>query len=51
MSGEFSSAILTAVYIPPHTDVKLAQNEPYSIIYSREIKHREGLVVVAGDFK
>lgn len=46
----FTSAILTAVYIHPNIDFKLALSEPCSATNSLETNNLEPLVVEAGYF-
>eukprot|EP00061_Rhincodon_typus_P010583 g34981.t1 len=47
---EFTSAILTAVYILPHIDVKNALDEIYTATNIVEMKFPEALFIVAGNF-
>eukprot|EP00061_Rhincodon_typus_P009168 g32444.t1 len=47
---EFTSAILIAVYIPPHVDVKNALDEIYTTTNTRETKFPEDLFTVASNF-
>eukprot|EP00061_Rhincodon_typus_P011283 g36188.t1 len=44
------STILTAVYIPPHADVKNALDEIYTTTNTLEIKFPEALFIMAGHF-
>lgn len=47
---EFSSVIITAVYIPPQADANRALNELYGTISRLETSHPEAAFIVAGDF-
>jgi len=47
---EFTSAILTAVYIPPQVDVKIALDLMHAATNTIETKFPEALFIVAGDF-
>lgn len=47
---EFSVIHITAVYIPPHANSKLALEELHSLVNSQLNAHPEGAVIVAGDF-
>eukprot|EP00061_Rhincodon_typus_P015431 g43098.t1 len=47
---EFTSAILTAVYTPPHVEVKNAPDEVYNATNSLETEYPEALFIIAGDF-
>eukprot|EP00061_Rhincodon_typus_P005869 g25897.t1 len=47
---EFTSTILTAVYIPPHVDVKKALDEIYTTTNALETKFPEALFIVTGNF-
>ncbi|XP_072362773.1 uncharacterized protein [Scyliorhinus torazame] len=47
---EFTSAIITAVYIPPQAVVRKALDELYTVINNYETEHPETLFIVAGDF-
>ena len=47
---EFTSVILTAVYIPPQADMKAALDEISTATNSLETKYPEALLIEAGDF-
>ncbi|KAF7641217.1 hypothetical protein LDENG_00288860, partial [Lucifuga dentata] len=47
---EFSSVLLTAVYIPPQADKSLALDELYNIVNRLENSHPEAAFIVLGDF-
>uniref|UniRef100_A0A669B6E2 Reverse transcriptase domain-containing protein n=1 Tax=Oreochromis niloticus TaxID=8128 RepID=A0A669B6E2_ORENI len=47
---EFSSVLLSAVYIPPHADKATAMDELYDIITGLENKNPEAAFIVLGDF-
>ncbi|XP_072358730.1 uncharacterized protein [Scyliorhinus torazame] len=47
---EFTSAIITAVYIPPQAEVRKALDELYTVINNYETEHPEALFIMAGDF-
>eukprot|EP00061_Rhincodon_typus_P014907 g42284.t1 len=47
---KFTSAILTAVYIPPYADVKNALDEIYTATNALKTKSPEALFIVAGGF-
>lgn len=47
---ELTSIILTAVYIPPDANAKLAMKELYTAISKHQTKHPEAAFIVAGDF-
>eukprot|EP00061_Rhincodon_typus_P012713 g38615.t1 len=47
---EFTSAILSAVYIPPHADVKSVLDEIYTTPNTLEPKFPKALFLVASDF-
>ncbi|CAJ1076957.1 uncharacterized protein LOC125983400 [Xyrichtys novacula] len=47
---EFSVVILTAVYIPPDANAKVASNHLHSSIGSQESKYPDAVHIVAGDF-
>eukprot|EP00061_Rhincodon_typus_P011907 g37275.t1 len=47
---DFTSAIPTAVYISPHTDVKNALDVIYTTTNTLEMKFPEALFIVAGNF-
>eukprot|EP00061_Rhincodon_typus_P012885 g38911.t1 len=47
---EFTSAILTAVYVPPHAEEKSVLDEIYTITNALETEYREALFSVASDF-
>eukprot|EP00061_Rhincodon_typus_P012941 g39007.t1 len=47
---EFTSAVLTAVYIPPHADVKNALDKIYTTTNPLQTKFPKALFIVAGDF-
>ena len=47
---ELTSIILTAVYIPPDANAKLAMKELYAAISKYQTKHPEAAFIVAGDF-
>eukprot|EP00061_Rhincodon_typus_P008163 g30543.t1 len=49
-SREFTSAILIAVYIPPHADVKNALDVIYTTTNTLETKFPKPLFIVAGNF-
>eukprot|EP00061_Rhincodon_typus_P014776 g42060.t1 len=47
---EFTSAILTVVYIPAHADLKSALDEVYNASNSVETECPEALLIIASDF-
>ncbi len=47
---EFTSVVLTAVYIPPHTDTNQALDELYGVIDRTETSRPEAAFIVAVDF-
>ena len=47
---EFTSTIITAVYIPPDANAKLALNELHAAISKQQTAHPEAAFIVAGDF-
>ncbi|KAI5617022.1 gastrula zinc finger protein XlCGF28.1-like [Silurus asotus] len=47
---EFTSTIITAAYIPPDADAKLAMKELYAAISKQRTVHPEAAFIVAGDF-
>ncbi|KAL0177325.1 hypothetical protein M9458_026219, partial [Cirrhinus mrigala] len=47
---EFTSTIITAAYIPPDADAKLAMNELHAAISKQQTVHPEAAFIVAGDF-
>ncbi|KAJ8367455.1 hypothetical protein AAFF_G00317520, partial [Aldrovandia affinis] len=47
---EFSSAIITAVYIPPQADKTRALEDLYGVINGLEKAHPEAASIVVGDF-
>uniref|UniRef100_A0AAY4BNL9 Reverse transcriptase domain-containing protein n=1 Tax=Denticeps clupeoides TaxID=299321 RepID=A0AAY4BNL9_9TELE len=47
---EFTSTIITATYIPPDADAKLAMNELHAAISKQQTDHPEAAYIVAGDF-
>ncbi|XP_072359770.1 uncharacterized protein [Scyliorhinus torazame] len=47
---EFTSAIITAVYIPPEAEVKKALDELSTAVNKNETEHPEALFIMAGDF-
>ncbi|XP_060703504.1 uncharacterized protein LOC132830055 [Hemiscyllium ocellatum] len=47
---EFTCAILTAVYIPPHAEVQSALHEIYTVTNRLSTKYPEALFIIAGDF-
>ena len=47
---EFSSIIITAVYIPPQADTSMALNELYLTLCKLETIYPEAAFIVAGDF-
>ncbi|KAL0147888.1 hypothetical protein M9458_056809, partial [Cirrhinus mrigala] len=47
---EFTSTIITATYIPPDADAKLAMNELHAAISKQQTIHLEAAFIVAGDF-
>ncbi|KAI5617008.1 gastrula zinc finger protein XlCGF28.1-like, partial [Silurus asotus] len=47
---EFTSTIITAAYIPPDADAKLAMKELYAAISKQQTVHPEAAFIVAGDF-
>ncbi|KAA0724168.1 putative RNA-directed DNA polymerase from transposon BS [Triplophysa tibetana] len=47
---EFTSTIITAAYIPPDADAKLAMKELHAAISKQQTAHPEAAFIVAGDF-
>lgn len=47
---EFTSTIITSVYIPPDANAKLAMNELHAAISKQQTAHPEAAFIVAGDF-
>ncbi|KAF7700486.1 hypothetical protein HF521_003444 [Silurus meridionalis] len=47
---EFSAIVVTAVYIPPDANAKLAMEELHAAISKQQSTHPEGAIIVAGDF-
>ncbi|KAL0200139.1 hypothetical protein M9458_003326, partial [Cirrhinus mrigala] len=47
---EFTSTIITAAYIPPDADAKLAVKELHAAISKQQTVHPEAAFIVAGDF-
>ena len=47
---EFSSIIITAVYIPPQADTSMALNKLYLTLCKLETIYPEAAFIVAGDF-
>ena len=47
---EFSSIIITALYIPPQADTSMALNEQYLTLCKLETTYPEAAFIVAGDF-
>ncbi|KAI4884175.1 hypothetical protein NFI96_007457 [Prochilodus magdalenae] len=47
---EFSAVLLTAVYIPPQANAKLALSRLHDAINNQLSAHPDGVVIVAGDF-
>ncbi len=47
---EFSSIIVTAVYIPPQTDTGLALSELHDVLSGYISKHPHAAFIIAGDF-
>ena len=47
---EFSSIIITAVYIPPQADTSMALNKLYLTLCKLETTYPEAAFIVAGDF-
>ncbi|KAI5085844.1 hypothetical protein C0J45_23589, partial [Silurus meridionalis] len=47
---EFSAIVVTAVYIPPDANAKLAMEELHAASSKQQSAHPEGAIVVAGDF-
>ncbi|KAK0146238.1 RNA-directed DNA polymerase from mobile element jockey [Merluccius polli] len=47
---EFTSAIVTAAYIPPDANAKLAMDELHAAISKQQTAHPEAAFIVAGDF-
>ncbi|KAK3559559.1 hypothetical protein QTP86_013724, partial [Hemibagrus guttatus] len=47
---EFTAILVTAVYIPPQANAKLALEELNEAIYSQVNAYPEGAVIVSGDF-
>lgn len=47
---EFTSTVVTAAYIPPDANAKIAMKEPYSAISKQQTLHPEAAYIVAGDF-
>ncbi|CDQ76805.1 unnamed protein product [Oncorhynchus mykiss] len=47
---EFSSIIITAVYIPPQADTSITLNKLYLTLCKLETIHPEAAFIVAGDF-
>ena len=47
---EFSSVIITAVYIPPQADKTCALDDLYGVINGLEDAHPEAVSIVVGDF-
>ncbi|XP_073780295.1 uncharacterized protein [Danio rerio] len=47
---EFTSTIISAAYIPPDADAKLAMSELHAAISKQQTAHLEAAVIVEGDF-
>ncbi|KAI3364730.1 hypothetical protein L3Q82_000886 [Scortum barcoo] len=47
---EFTSVVMTAVYVPPHADNNKAMDELYGVIDRTETSRPEAAFIVAGDF-
>ncbi|KAI2645711.1 RNA-directed DNA polymerase from mobile element jockey [Labeo rohita] len=47
---EFTSTIITAAYIPPDADAKLAMNELHAAVSKQQNVHPEAAFIVVGDF-
>jgi len=47
---EFSSIIVTAVYIPPQADIGLALSELHDALSSNINKHPDAAIIITGDF-
>ncbi|KAI4881601.1 hypothetical protein NFI96_007439 [Prochilodus magdalenae] len=47
---EFSAVLLTAVYVPPQANAKLALSRLHDAINNQLSAHPDGVVIVAGDF-
>lgn len=47
---EFTSTIVTAAYIPPDANAKLAMKELHAAISKQQTSHPEAAFIVAGDF-
>ncbi len=50
LTREFSSIIVTAVYIPPQADTGLALSKLHDVLSSYINKHPEAAFIIAGDF-
>ncbi|KAI3363529.1 hypothetical protein L3Q82_012135 [Scortum barcoo] len=47
---EFTSVVMTAVYVPPHADNNKAMDELFGVINRTETSRPEAAFIVAGDF-
>ncbi len=47
---EFSSIVITAVYIPPQADTSLALSTLHDVLSGYNIKHPDAAFIIAGDF-
>ncbi|KAI3362874.1 hypothetical protein L3Q82_001923 [Scortum barcoo] len=47
---EFTSVVMTAVYVPPHADTNKAMDELFGVIDRTETSRPEAAFIVAGDF-
>ncbi len=47
---EFTSTIITAAYIPPNANAKLAMNKLHAAISKQQTAHLEAAFIVVGEF-
>ena len=50
MPRELTAVIITAVYVPPSANVKMAMAELYNNISEQQLVHPDALFITAGDF-